>query len=194
MEPTRTDEKRHSMKRHNVVLVATSFFACAGRLAADAEPQARPSQRAVVPTSTSMSTSTPSPTPATSTAPLPSTPDVEALPSATSPASPIACAPDERRLGTACCSYPNSNERERSPGQQIMSCRGPRIGLPCKKASDCDLACECPSAQAPPWKRGRSDLPAGTKGLTGTCASGTYVGEWMCRLDDKGQVTHVILD
>lgn len=110
---------------------------------------------------------------------------------------PPSCAPHERPFGTACCSSPHTGEgrRRRFPGQQILTCHGPRIGIPCSKKSDCDIACACPSSEvAPPHARERDDLPDGTTGLVGRCAGANYVGTWMCRLDEEGRVSHMIID
>ncbi|MFO0665446.1 MAG: hypothetical protein U0174_15935 [Polyangiaceae bacterium] len=83
----------------------------------------------------------------------------------------------------------------RFPGQQTLTCRGPRIGAPCTRKSDCDIACSCPSSDtAPPSAGARDNIPDGTTGLVGRCASANYRGTWMCRLDEEGKVSHMIID
>jgi len=107
---------------------------------------------------------------------------------------PAMCASDERSYGSTCCSAPQGRE-ERHPGQTIMDCHGPKIGQSCKAKGDCDLACSCddPKVLLSP-SHDHAGPKDGARGVTGVCGARVQVGVWMCQIDERGVVTHVIID
>ena len=147
---------------------------------------------------------TPAPTPTTRPTPL-----VTAEPTATTPttvAAPTTVATaivstsalpcdrrGQRRLGTACCESPEGHER-RNPGQVILRCEGPRVGRPCSRKGDCDIACFCHGHQIGPAPQSYSGPREGSTGITGVCGGTLWAGAWMCQLDENGKVTPVIID
>lgn len=102
--------------------------------------------------------------------------------------------PDQRQYGTACCDVRGKGE-QKSPGMVFLTCTGPRIGKPCTSKNDCDIACSCDPPGAivgggtPP-----QGPPDGTRGATGVCGARLQVGTWMCQIDERGVVTHTIVD
>jgi hypothetical protein len=99
------------------------------------------------------------------------------------PAPPPAMAPcmsDERQFGTTCC----RSERARGEHRALV-CRGPQLGKPCQKASDCDIQCGCDPAYL------QKD---GQTGVTGTCIGYLPPGEWLCTLNESGRVSSLIID
>lgn len=127
----------------------------------------------------------------------PQTPPSAALPASHAPAAgsssaPVECRHGERRYGTTCC----YTERGDGEGVGRTTCYGPNLGTPCSRKSDCDLFCSCDDPTRRPPQQGSSPRgPAdGTRGVTGRCASDTARGAWVCRIDDDGRVTHLILD
>ena len=106
---------------------------------------------------------------------------------------PIACSPDEIRYGSTCCS--RDVDGQPTPGHVFLNCRGPRIGAPCTRKSDCDVLCACPG-QAGRLSNldGPSGPPDGTTGITGECGGIEQDGVWRCEIGETGQVTHVIIN
>ncbi len=80
------------------------------------------------------------------------------------------------------------------PGQAILSCRGPRIGSPCTRKGDCDIACFCQGNQNGPELSSDSGPASGATGLTGVCGGTLWAGAWMCQIDEAGKVTRIIID
>ena len=91
----------------------------------------------------------------------------------------VTCMSDERRWGTTCCRTSQHGRRT------SMSCRGPQLGKSCTRRTDCDLACACDRSLI------HHD---GQTGVVGTCSGYQPSGEWLCRLDDQGGVTSLIID
>ncbi|HUS64167.1 MAG TPA: hypothetical protein VMZ28_06470 [Kofleriaceae bacterium] len=106
------------------------------------------------------------------------------------------CVGDDRRLhGTTCCTVHASAPEDRSPGEVYLDCEGPQVGAACARESDCDIACSCDSSDAPLRPGDGPQGPAdGTLGVKGTCTGQRQRGVWMCQLDAKGAVTHLIVD
>jgi hypothetical protein len=104
------------------------------------------------------------------------------------------CRVDQRLFGSACCTRYGSGERARFPGMTFLSCTGPRIGLPCRRKGDCDVACSCDAKGMLRPGDGPQGPADGTRGFVGHCASHLQVGVWMCQIDEKGLVTHLIVD
>lgn len=67
----------------------------------------------------------------------------------------------------------------------VLSCRGPRIGVPCTKESDCDVHCRCDD---------RFLHHDGLTGVSGTCGGTIEAGAWMCVIDEQGVVKSMIVD
>jgi hypothetical protein len=137
------------------------------------------------------------------TGPTPSAPPLAFGPPPTEPVSAAAIAsapvpacdhPDEVRYGTTCCRRTGSREH-RFPDQTVLSCVGGQIGKACRKKGDCDVVCFCPDDGNPPApEKGPTGPNDGTTGVTGVCGGSLQAGVWMCEIDEKGAVTHVILD
>ena len=136
----------------------------------------------------SASTSAPSDS-AASSMPTPSSPPPPGAPTVTS------CVGSNKRLyGSTCCEARGSRQEEH-PGEVFLDCSGPQIGKACAKKADCDVVCFC-KGQTSLVSPGASQAgPAdGTRGQTGFCGAQLQVGVWMCEIDEKGAVTHVIVD
>ncbi len=100
-----------------------------------------------------------------------------------------------RRYGTTCCEVRGGDDRAKFPGMTFLSCHGPQIGAACQKKGDCDVACFCDDPTRARDPRSAASGPAdGTLGVTGVCGGRLQIGVWMCQIDEKGAVTHVIVD
>ncbi|HUJ62278.1 MAG TPA: hypothetical protein VLX92_27415 [Kofleriaceae bacterium] len=89
------------------------------------------------------------------------------------------CMSDERQWGTTCCTV----EPWRG-GHDALHCRGPQIGKPCTKSSDCDIACACDPAL----------VHHDGERATGTCTGLLPPGEWLCHVGNDGRVVSMIID
>jgi hypothetical protein len=137
------------------------------------------------------------PSASTSALTVPSASSVSTPPSAPPPSGPIvtSCVGPRKRLhGTTCCESKGSQETDH-PGEVFLDCSGPQIGKTCTKKGDCDVVCFC-KGQATLISPGAGPAgPAdGTRGQTGVCGGTLQVGVWTCEIDEKGAVTHVIVD
>lgn len=116
-------------------------------------------------------------------------------PAAAAPARADCVGEDRRLYGTTCCTVQGGAAEERTPGEVILDCEGPQVGKACTREGDCDIACSCDSMEEPlrpgDGQRGPAD---GTVGVKGVCAGQTQRGVWSCRLDERGAVTHLIID
>jgi len=111
------------------------------------------------------------------------------------PVAPTCIGPDQRLWGTTCCKNETDSGDARFPGQIVTECHGPQIGTPCARRGDCDIACSCdPPGEMLRAGEGGQGPANGTRGVTGTCAGVIQIGVWMCRIDENGIVSHVILD
>ena len=54
--------------------------------------------------------------------------------------------------------------------------------------------CSCDGDDPPDPRSGPTGPADGTRGVVGTCSGELEAGVWMCELDDKGVVTHLIID
>ncbi|MCW5806474.1 MAG: hypothetical protein KIT31_29185 [Deltaproteobacteria bacterium] len=158
------------MVRACFAVVAVWLVGCADRRAPRVEPPPSTAPPATPPTTTS---TTPPPPPAA-----------------------VACAPGDTRHGSACCSHPmrGRDERSKFPGMQFLTCRGPRIGLPCKSKLDCDIACSCDASDHLSPGAGPQGPADGSRGVLGHCAGSLQIGVWMCQIDEHGKVGHTIVD
>lgn len=101
--------------------------------------------------------------------------------------------PHERLYGVTCCSFTRIMPED--PGSTIVSCHGPQLGQPCAKASDCDINCLCDAhGQRATRRSGPRGPKDGTRGIVGECGGMLERGVWRCIIDDKGRVTHKIID
>ncbi len=123
-----------------------------------------------------------------------SVPTPSSVPPAVAPIVTSCVGPRKRLHGTTCCESKGSQETDH-PGEVFLECSGPQIGKTCTKKGDCDVVCFCkgqPTLVSPGDDRaGPAD---GTRGQTGVCGAKLQVGVWMCEIDEKGAVTHVIVD
>jgi hypothetical protein len=101
--------------------------------------------------------------------------------------------PDQRLYGTTCCTVEKIDEHHKYPGMTFLTCRGPQVGKACHSKRDCDVACSC-DGDSPGRPGDRHGPKDGTKGVTGRCADSRQIGVWMCDIDEKGVVTHLIVD
>ena len=119
-------------------------------------------------------------------------------PPAPPPPAPVAtdCVGSDRRLyGTTCCDVERIEQDRKYPGQIYLHCRGPQIGRACHAKADCDVACSCDPPDRPLSPGAGPQGPAdGTTGVTGACVGQLAIGVWMCRLDEDGKVSHMIVD
>ena len=127
--------------------------------------------------------------------PAPAPPGSARPPVVRSPAFSAACdGPDQRKYGTTCCTAFGTRQTG-FPGQTILACNGPQIGSPCRRKQDCDVECSCGMAGGPqPPGRPKRSPPSGARGRKGVCGGELLVGVWMCEIDEKGLVTHKIID
>ena len=97
--------------------------------------------------------------------------------------------------GTTCCESEKISEDRKFPGMAYLTCTGPQIGKPCKAKGECDIACSCddPKQRLNP-SNGPIGPKDGTRGVVGICAGQLQIGVWMCRIDEHGVVSHMIVD
>ena len=110
------------------------------------------------------------------------------------PAASACGGPERVAYGSTCCDVLGRGE-PKSPGMVYLSCTGPRIGSPCTSKKDCDIACSCdPPDAVLGGGTPQQGPPDGTRGATGVCGGTLRVGTWMCQIDERGVVSHVIVD
>ena len=142
---------------------------------------------------------------ATTATPTVITADSTTVPIASASSNPIVasssttvtpCSPTEDvRFGSTCCRRTATKGEPRMPGATVLDCRGPQVGQPCARKTDCDVVCACPGQGGRLSNMDGPSGPAdGTTGIIGTCGGIVQVGVWRCEIDEAGKVTHVIID
>lgn len=184
--PSARDESGHATTMNRT---APSIALCAAIALAACSPARPPAtdDRATAPQPIATS-ATPSSAPSSAVTPTPS-----ASPASLTP--PECTGANEQLHGSTCCEKHAISEQNKYPGQVFLDCHGPQIGRACSAKTDCDVVCSCEPDSG--LKSPRDD-PAGpkdgTRGAQGRCSGRLQIGVWMCQIDEKGVVTHVIVD
>jgi hypothetical protein len=173
----------HPLVRGTLAVCLVFLIACAPASAPAQPPPSDDPATAPQPIATSAM-----PAPAPSSAPAPTS-----LASSLTP--PECTGADEQLRGSTCCQRHAIRDESKHPGQVFLDCHGPQIGKSCTAKTDCDVVCSC---EPDDGLKSPHDDPSGpkdgTRGVQGVCRGRLQIGVWMCQIDERGVVSHVIVD